>query len=767
VIRFGEFAVDPDARELFRNGIKVKLQGQPFEILLLLLEHPGIVASREEVHRRLWPSDTFVDFEHGLNAAVNRLREALGDSADQPKFIETLPRRGYRFIGKIETDPHQQRGNQTSTQRSQLSEAAPTEPAIQKPLPASASPVRWRWIIMFVFVLLGVFAAALLRRHWPSHSRPSAQRTLTRVTFDPGLQIGVTWSPDGRYIAFASNRGGKFDIWVQQVSGGDPVQITQGAGANWEPDWSPDGKYIAYRSEEGDGGIFIEPAIGGAGMSRKISSFGHYPRWSPDGSKILFQTLRFGLTSKIFEVTIADPDLPREVLRDTTSRAYIMSSAWHPDGKRVSLWGWVVAPTPIPDFWTGLADSDGSALKIELSPEVLKIAQEVAGNGFSAWGDRDFKLSWAPNGRELYFERMLRGVRNIWRMQVDPETMRGESVERVTAGSELETEFALSPDGTKLAFTSLSEQVRTWVFPLNEHRGQITGSGAPVTSSGLEAWDGDLSPDGAKLAFCAMRAGRWEIWQKDLANGVETVVAADDAYVRLEPHWSPLGNRLAYVRLKLSTGDMQAVVYDIKTRAEVPLTEPIHPGIFVYDWAPDGKSLLVSLGNPDTGQAEVWQIPVESAPAARQKWKMITARVGYDLFQAHFSPDARWITFEGINSSGKNFQSAIYVVPAAGGEWIRVTEGAHWDDKPRWSPDGKLIYFLSEQDGFYNVYKVPFDPEKQKTIAPRSRVTGFHDTSFMVARCIPTVAIDVTRDKLMVTTSQSSGSIWVLDHANR
>jgi TolB-like protein/DNA-binding winged helix-turn-helix (wHTH) protein/Tfp pilus assembly protein PilF len=100
-IRFGEFAADLEAGELHRNGTKVKLQGQPFEILALLLKHPGRIVTHEELRQRLWPSDTFVDFEHGLYAAVNRLREALGDSAEDPRFIETVPRRGYRFIGSV------------------------------------------------------------------------------------------------------------------------------------------------------------------------------------------------------------------------------------------------------------------------------------------------------------------------------------------------------------------------------------------------------------------------------------------------------------------------------------------------------------------------------------------------------------------------------------------------------------------------------------------------------------------------------------------
>ena len=84
--------------ELRKRGLKVRLQDQPFQILVMLLERPGELVTRQEIHRRLWPADTFVDFDHGLNNAINRLREALGDSAETPRFIETLPRKGYRFI---------------------------------------------------------------------------------------------------------------------------------------------------------------------------------------------------------------------------------------------------------------------------------------------------------------------------------------------------------------------------------------------------------------------------------------------------------------------------------------------------------------------------------------------------------------------------------------------------------------------------------------------------------------------------------------------
>jgi len=101
VVRFGEFELDQDAGELRRNGAKVRLQEQPLQVLQILLEHPGRLIPREELQRRIWPSDTFVDFDHGINNAIKRLREALGDTAEAPRHIETLPRRGYRFMGTI------------------------------------------------------------------------------------------------------------------------------------------------------------------------------------------------------------------------------------------------------------------------------------------------------------------------------------------------------------------------------------------------------------------------------------------------------------------------------------------------------------------------------------------------------------------------------------------------------------------------------------------------------------------------------------------
>ena len=187
LVRLGTFEVDLRAGELRKAGVKLKLTGQPFQVLAIQLENPGQVVAREELQKRLW-RDTFVDFDHNLNAAINKIREVLGDSAESPRFVETLPRRGYRFI-------------------------APTEVA-QVGLTFDSGAM-WRaprmpWIrrISILSIVLVFFSGAALvlykRLQAPS---PSRQRALTRLTFDDGLQIGATWSPDGRFIAYSSDRG--------------------------------------------------------------------------------------------------------------------------------------------------------------------------------------------------------------------------------------------------------------------------------------------------------------------------------------------------------------------------------------------------------------------------------------------------------------------------------------------------------------------------------------------------------------------------------
>jgi Tol biopolymer transport system component len=591
------------------------------------------------------------------------------------------------------------------------------------------------------------------------------QRTLTRVTFDEGLQIGATWSPDGRFIAFSAEHGGKFDIWVQQLSGGNPVQITKGPGHNWQPDWSPDGKYIAYRSEDGDGGLFVVPALGGEGLQRRVASFGFYPRWSPEGTQILFQGLALQSVGSRFYLVGLDGNAPREVMTELTTRMATISAAWHPDGKRLSVWVWEVNPSPIPTFWT-VPVGGGAPVRSEINPELLKTTEAEAGQGVAPWGDSDFRFSWAPSGRAIYFERTFRGARNIWKLNVDPQTLRGIGIERLTTGTGFDTEFSLSPKGERLAFTGESQQIRAWMFPFDSTRGQVRGPGKAVTSPGTEAWESGISRDEEKLAFSAKRAGRWELWEKSLKDGRETPIFMDDAYIRAGTEWSPDGAGLAYVRMKSSTGDFEVMTWSTKSRTEQPVTASSPNYIFVSGWSPDGKWLLATKENKETGRADVWKISAAEDDTKREAQNIISDP-RHDFWQGRFSPDGRWIIFQATGYQQTDEPSTIYAMASAGGPLIRITDGKHWDDKPRWSPDGRVIYFLSERHGFFNVWGVHFDPMKGKPVGDPFQVTALDNPSLILAKSMTSVGLSVTKERLVVTVAQVSGSIWVLDSVDK
>src|SRR6516225_3507976 len=544
LVRFGAFEADLRTGELRKNGIKLKFGGQPFQVLALLLEHPGDIVTREALQNRLWP-DTFVDVDHNLNTAINKIREVLGDSAENPRFVETLPRRGYRFIAPVEDTFPPAASPPSLTAVESADTAANVDMGSHQEKPQIKRSAL-RYPIVAAGVVLLTTAAFLI--YQKLHSPYSLKhRTLTRLTFDDGLQIGATWSPDGRYIAYSSDHGGKFDIWVQQVSGGDPIQITKGPGHHWQPDWSPDGKYIAYRSEEGEGGIYVVPALGGAGLERKIAPFGYYPRWSPNSLQVLFQT-HFTTISypNRFYVAQLDGSAPSEVLADflTQNKLSAGSAEWYPDGKRVTVWAADFSPSP--SFWM-VPIAGGPGIKLDIAPAVQRKLAEASTQGDPGQQLGDYSFRWSPSGEVVYFERAYRGARNIWKMKVDPETLRATAVDRLTTGPGPDARVAVSADGRRLAYTAKSQRIRSWLFPFDATTGQIRGNGDAITSSGRVSLDPVLSADGTNVVYLVSHGEssgpsfgdvRNELWLKSLVDGREAPVISDD-YSRWLAVWSP------------------------------------------------------------------------------------------------------------------------------------------------------------------------------------------------------------------------------------
>jgi DNA-binding winged helix-turn-helix (wHTH) protein len=237
-IRFGVYELDREAMELRKHGALIRLQEQPLQVLTALVERPGEIVTREELQERIWGKDTFVDFDQSLNKAVNRLREALNDDPAQPRYVETVPRRGYRFVAPV-------------TGIAGPEEPGPTGSVSPALVPGSAKPEsnRRRQIIILtgltaaaVLITLGVWTVLSLKRL----TKPTTQeaRHITADGFAPAL------SRDGQMLAYASTAStGPPHLWVQQTAGGEPTRVTPGSELDMEPGFSPDSTQIVFYSE--------------------------------------------------------------------------------------------------------------------------------------------------------------------------------------------------------------------------------------------------------------------------------------------------------------------------------------------------------------------------------------------------------------------------------------------------------------------------------------------------------------------------------------
>ena len=284
VVRFGVFEADLRSGELRKSGVRIRLREQAFQVLSELLERPGEVVTREELRDRLWPDGTFVDFDHSLNAAVNSIREVLGDSAANPRFVETLPRRGYRFIAPVERDgePVQPPISRAPSARVAPEPATALNPAA-RPVDEAAEPtapgkprkrVRLRHTIWAVLLIaiggLAAISYRLSNRPEPQ-VRPSPKKTY--LTSYPLRELQPSFSPDGSQVTFAWESEGHmtYDIYVKLIGVEPPRRITTNPLQEYNPVWSPDGRWIAFlrRLEESNSEVWLVDPFGN--RERKVA----------------------------------------------------------------------------------------------------------------------------------------------------------------------------------------------------------------------------------------------------------------------------------------------------------------------------------------------------------------------------------------------------------------------------------------------------------------------------------------------------------------
>lgn len=501
VVRFGVYEVDPQAGELRRNGVKIKLQEQPFQVLILLLERPGEVVSREEMRKRLWPADTFVDFDHSLNAAIKRLRDALHDSADNPRFVETLARRGYRFVAPL---------------AGALSEAIESHPHVPR------ISLRARWIATLIVAAAGCIAFGF---HIGNHTaRAYVPREVRLTANSPNVPVyRASISPDGRLLAYTDPRG----LFLREIPREDSHQLYLPAGLKaYSVTWFPDGNHLLVGGVQSDGGklnVWKISILGGP--SRMITDQTDNGVVSPDGDKIATLSSSGALNTSELWLLNSDGSDPKKIL-DISGYSYAL--AWSPGGARVAYLK--------TSYWPGY--------QRENKIEAVELATGKTSTVFS-----DYRvgggLTWSADGR-LLFSRVDEGSKiksDVWSLRVDERT--GESrggLLQLTSGPDWKPRPEVSADGKHMVFLRNNIVPTIYVAQVNL-RTKSLEQVQRLTLDENHSRPYDWTADGAALLFLSDRDGEYHIFRQRLdAAAPEMIVEGHDNpnIMRLSPDGSQI-----------------------------------------------------------------------------------------------------------------------------------------------------------------------------------------------------------------------------------
>jgi Tol biopolymer transport system component/DNA-binding winged helix-turn-helix (wHTH) protein len=757
---FGPYVLDGLRGVLWEGTTAVPLTPRVFDLLVALVEQHGDVLEKDELIRKVW-GQAIVE-ENNLARHISTLRKALHERPGQRDYIATIPSIGYRFVAEVvELDRLPSELTHAPLTKANPvphhTVVGPETTASPGPLdtphaPATPPPAQPRRLLRVAVVGAVVVATAVAvgfgtRTYWHREAR-HVQRTLAELTYEPGLQRDPAWSPDGRMLAFASDRSGNFDIWVQDITDGVTTPVTTSGFQESQPDWSPDGQAIVFRSERDGGGLYVIPVRGG--QARRVSPFGSRPRWSPSGDQILFSYAEpnTGAAVKMYVVN-RDGSAPRVIGHPALTGFNTTSAAWHPDG-RVSFWG-----------RRGL--SEWEFITVPLSGDSLE-RSELNRDARTRLSNGELELSaftWSKSGHFLYFEGQSHAVRNLWRVSVDAATLawQGEP-ERLTTGPGADGGVAVSPDGRQLAFGVAAGHPAVWSFPFDPVAAKLKGPGTALTSGDFDERGADAWMDGERIVYLASRNNREELWERSQDAVPHLLLAATD-WTRSSPRWSPDGTLIAYHRRPRNAGrgDGAVAVLSVDAKQERLLTTPGTGEVIPSDWSSDSQRLLATCRFGSEERLGTCILPVSGS---RTGLRRLSSDDRLSMFQQRFSPNEKWISFIAV-TPGDRSVARIYLMPAEGGAWIPVTDGTAYDDKPRWSPDGRTLYFISNREGRSNVWGQRIEPDTGAALGSPFRVTAFDEGRQSLAPYIGQLTMSVTPTRIVLPMYEATGQIWVLD----
>lgn len=678
ILRFGLFELDVDARELRKSGIRVKLHQQPFEILTMLLEQPGQVVTREELQKRLWPADTFVDFDLSLNSAVKKLRQALNDDSDNPRFIETLYRRGYRFIGPVIARP-QPRASEDLAHPS----PRPLSPVLVLPeaasSPASVTFQRrpwWRSWILLLSALLVLSAAGIVLGFRPN--APIRVLGYRQITHD-GLPKFSTVT-DGERLYFTEMADNHFLIAQVSANGGETAILPTPFTNIFIGDIAPDGSALLAADFKGTAGpLGLWKLSLPAATPQRVGNISVLSAtWSPDSKQLAYAVNR--------SLYIANPDAsdPRQIISVNGEPTSLQFS---PDGRKFRF--------DLNDLRTGTS-------------EIWEV--NVDGTGLHAvlpWSNvpsNDCCGRWTRDGRYFVFQRFRDGVNNIW---VLPEGRRWFAPKReavqLTNGPLSFTSPLSSLDGRRIFAVGVNPRAEVVRYE--------AGAGFVPYFENNSVTDLAFSPDGQWVAYVTIPERT--VWRSRL-NGSQPLQLSPTSMPAGLPRWSPDGKQIVFMARTYST-DYHAYLISANGGNMEELVRGAAAG-FDPNWLPDGKSIVLTLNDPsDRTDSGISVVDVASRKATQ-----IPGSTGY--FSPRCSPDGKYILAISKDSM------RLVLFDWATKQWRDlVGEEVGAKGYPSWSHDSQYVYFdtvFSEQPAFFRVNVADRKVEKLFNLTGLRRYTG-------------------------------------------
>jgi Tol biopolymer transport system component/DNA-binding winged helix-turn-helix (wHTH) protein len=701
VFQFEDVTVDLRRVSVWRAGQPVPLEPKTFDVLRYLIEHRDRLVTKEELLDTVW-KDTFVT-PNVLTRAVAQLRKALGDDAFEARYVETAPKRGYRFIAPVTTiDP--------AVVDAAVPPRVTPPPSVAADIPARRRPIAALAGIAVLVAGVGFGLYAMRDREVrPSTESAPQQVSPRRFTTGSYSYSFPAISPDGRTIAYSSDRDGAMEIYTSGLApGAKESALTNDGGQNIFADWSPDGQMVAYHSRK-KGGIWVVPSGGGA--ARQVVNFGSQPSWTPDGEQMVFTSDAGGMAAQsILWVVHRDGTGLRQLTKLGAPRGGHSRPSVSRDGRVIAFS--VTHGHISTEVWTApISGATGTKL----------------GNGTSP--------HFSGDGKSVFWVgRTLEGNDALMRVTIDERGIpSGPPQTLQTFPGTFIGDMSVARDGTTVLWL-FQGVANLWAVDVPA-RGIATP--VPITTDDVRNTQPRHFRDG-RITFNQYAPGQrptaW-VMNEDGSNREALTVGPNVAV--LAPQWSPDGRRLL-AQLADFNRKLSFAWLDIATRQlhPVPMSGD---GVLSPSLSPDGRDIAFHVID-EGGVINVWTQAIDGGP--RKQVTFDNEAMSYPTW----SPDGKSIVVE----IKRGDDTRIGIVSKDGGdvEPLVSERGQSWPFS--WSPDNDRIAFAGARDGVWNVYSVSRQTKEVRQLTDFTSVEGY----------VRYPSWSRTRDAVVFERAEQRGSLW-------